>query len=74
VELPDDYFDDYRAALRELDLATVTKAAAQRYQATPVIVVSGDAAVLGPGLAEFGPVVVLDPERAFTLKRSYPKK
>jgi predicted Zn-dependent peptidase len=71
--LPDDYYDDYRAALRDLDLTTVTAAAA-RYRATPVIVVSGDAATLGPQLAEFGPVVVLDPEQGFSLKRSYPKK
>jgi hypothetical protein len=37
-------------------------------------VVAGDAAVLGPALAKFGPVAVLDPEHDFSLKKSYPKK
>jgi predicted Zn-dependent peptidase len=73
-DLPDDYYDDYRSALRGLALQTVSAAAQRRYRATPVIVVAGDAAVLGPQLAEFGPVAVLDPEKAFALKRSYPKK
>jgi len=71
--LPDDYYDDYRKALRELDVAAVS-GATSHYRSTPVIAVAGDAAVLGPELAEFGPVVVLDPERGFSLKRSYPKK
>jgi predicted Zn-dependent peptidase len=72
--LDDDYYDEYRKALRELGLTTVTATAQRRYHATPVIVVAGDAAILGPKLAEFGPVTVLDPEKGFTLKRSYPKK
>jgi zinc protease len=71
--LADDYYDDYRKDLRELNVAAVS-AAASHYRATPVIAVAGDAAVLGPELAEFGPVAVLDPERGFSLKRSYPKK
>jgi zinc protease len=71
--LADDYYDDYRKDLRELNVAAVS-AAAGHYRATPVIAVAGDAAVLGPELAEFGPVAVLDPERGFSLKRSYPKK
>jgi predicted Zn-dependent peptidase len=72
--LPDDYYDEYRAALRELDVSAVSAAAGRRYRATPVIVVAGDAATLGPALAEFGPVAVLDPEQGFGLKRSHPKK
>lgn len=71
--LSDDYYDEYRKDLRELGAGAVS-AAASHYRATPVIAVAGDAAVLGPELAEFGPVVVLDPEHGFSLKRSYPKK
>ena len=72
--LPDDYYDDYRSAVRELDVTRVTAVANRAYGATPVIVVSGDAATIGPPLAEIGPVAVLDPEQGFGLKRSYPQK
>lgn len=72
--LPDDYYDEYRAAVRTIEMPNVSVAAGKQFDGTPVIVVSGDAATLGPELAAFGPVSVLDPEKAFTLKRSYPKK
>jgi predicted Zn-dependent peptidase len=71
--LPDDYYDEYRKAIRGLALPAVSRTASRYYQRTPVIVVAGDAATLGPQLAKFGPVTVLDPERQFALKKSYLK-
>jgi len=72
--LPDDYYDEYRKAIRTLELGTVASIAGKQFDRTPVVVVAGDAATLGPELAEFGPVAVLDPENGFSLKRSHPKK
>ncbi|HWA78019.1 MAG TPA: pitrilysin family protein [Polyangiaceae bacterium] len=72
--LGDDYFDEYRKAIRSLELTPVSTVAARYYQKTPIIVVAGDAATLGPELAKFGPVAVVDPEHGFSLKKSYPKK
>lgn len=72
--LDDDYYDEYRSAIRALTLPAVSAVATRYYQKTPVIVVAGDGATLGPALAKFGPVAVLDPEQAFSLKKSYPKK
>jgi predicted Zn-dependent peptidase len=72
--LGDDYYDEYRRALRALDLGKVSTVASRYYQKIPVVVVAGDAAVLGPALAKFGPVAVLDPNHDFSLKKSYPKK
>ncbi|MFZ5889777.1 MAG: M16 family metallopeptidase [Myxococcota bacterium] len=72
--LPDDYYDTLRKSLGELNLPAVTNVATRVYQKTPVIVVAGDGASLGPALAKFGPVAVLDPEHGFALKKSYPAK
>jgi predicted Zn-dependent peptidase len=71
--LADDYYDEYRRALRGLTLQHVVAAAARHFQKIPVIVVAGDGATLGAPLAKFGPVAVLDPEHGFALKKSYPK-
>lgn len=70
--LPNDYYDTYRSAVRGLQLSQVSAAAARYYAHKPVIVVAGDAASLGPSLAKFGPVAVVDPEQSFALKKSYP--
>jgi zinc protease len=72
--LPDDYYDEYRKAVRGIGVQNVAVIAGKNYDRTPIIVVAGDAAVLGPQLAAFGPVAVLNPETGFTLKRSFPKK
>ncbi|HET9954336.1 MAG TPA: pitrilysin family protein [Polyangiaceae bacterium] len=72
--LPDEYYDDLRARWRTLTPAEVGNVAQRYYAKTPVIVVAGDGATLGPLLAQFGPVSVLDPENGFSLKRSYPKR
>jgi zinc protease len=71
--LEDDYYDVYRKALGQLSVPGVASVAARYYQKVPVIVVAGDGATLGPALAKFGSVAVLDPAQGFTLKKSYPK-
>jgi len=71
LSLPDDHYDQYRRAVRELDVAKVAAVAGRRYAGRPVIVVAGDGKALGPKLARFGEVAVLDPERGFALKRSH---
>lgn len=71
--LPDDYYDEYRKAVRAMDVSKVGVTAGKYYDRTPIIVVAGDGATLGPVLAKFGPVAVLDPENGFSLKRSHPK-
>lgn len=72
--LPDDYYDVFRKSIGELQLANVSRVATRVYQKTPVIVVAGDAATLGPALAKFGSVAVVDPEHDFSLKKTYPPK
>lgn len=59
--LPDDYYDTYRAALRELTLGQVATVAGKHFDKVPVIVVAGDAAAIGPSLSGLGPITVLDP-------------
>lgn len=67
LRLPDDYYDEYRKAVREVDAATVAGTARKYYQpATAVVVVAGDAASLVEPLRKIAPVTVLDPENGFT--------
>lgn len=72
--LPDDYYDEYRKAVRSIEVPAVAVTSGKHFSRTPVIVVAGDGAQLGEPLAAFGPVAVLDPEKAFSLKKSFPKK
>lgn len=72
--LPEDYYDEYRESVRGLGAKRVEGVASKRFAETPIIVVAGDATAIGAELASFGPVSVLDPEKGFALKRSFPKK
>jgi predicted Zn-dependent peptidase len=72
--LPDDYYDVFRKSIGDLQLANVSRVATRVFQKTPVIVVAGDGATLGPALAKFGSVAVVDPENGFSLKKTYPPK
>ena len=64
--LPDNYFDDYRSALRKLDNRTVFDAAQKYFKLkNPVIVVAGDAARIALPLSHFAKVVTIDPQRDF---------
>ena len=71
--LPDSYYDDYRAAVREVDQAQVLEQASKYYDGQKAIaVVAGDAARLGKPLSHFASVVVLDPDAGFTVKQELP--
>jgi predicted Zn-dependent peptidase len=71
--LPDDYDDGYRKELGEITQALALKAAADHLRAGhEIVVVAGDAAVVGPMLAHFGDVKVVDPTRGFARIRTIP--
>ena len=71
--LPDDYFDTYRAAVRQLDNATVYDAAQKYFKIkNPVMVVAGDAARIAKPLSHFAKVVIIDPEHDFQPGKTLP--
>jgi len=71
--LPDDYFDTYRAAIRNLDNATVYETAQKYFKIkNPVLVVAGDAARIAKPLSHFAKVVVIDPEHDFQPGKTLP--
>ncbi|HKO53963.1 MAG TPA: pitrilysin family protein [Polyangiaceae bacterium] len=71
--LPDDYFDTYRAAIRQLDNATVYEAAKKYFKIkNPVMVVAGDAALIAKPLSHFAKVVIIDPEHDFQPGKTLP--
>lgn len=71
--LPDDYDDGYRKELSEITAPLALKAASDSVQkGREVIVVAGDAAVVGPMLSHFGEVKVVDPTKDFARVRSIP--
>jgi zinc protease len=71
--LPDDYFDEYRGAVRKLDTGTVYEAAQHWFNIkNPVIVVAGDAARIAKPLSHFAKVTVIDPEHDFQPGKQFP--
>lgn len=65
--LSDDYYDQYRKAVRSIDAASASAAVGQYFRADKVvIVVAGDAAKLAKRLTHFAKVIVVDPQKAFT--------
>jgi zinc protease len=71
--LPDGYWDGYRTAVREIDAARALTASKRLFgSAGQVIVVAGDAAVIGKPLSHFGEVVVVDPEKEFVTTSTIP--
>jgi predicted Zn-dependent peptidase len=73
MDLPEDHEDALRRELRDMTPALVLKAASERiHPGHEVIVVAGDAAVIGPMLSHFGDVKVLDPTREFARERTIP--
>jgi predicted Zn-dependent peptidase len=66
LKLPDDYYDEYRKAVGQLDGNAVSVTAQKYYQpAASVVVVAGDAASIVEPLKKLAPVTVLDPEKGF---------
>lgn len=71
--LPDGYWDQYRAAVKQVTTAQASDWANKLASAPGwLIVVSGDAEVIGTPLSHFGEVTVLDPEQEFKTVRTIP--
>jgi zinc protease len=71
--LPDDYFDDYRHAVRKLDNGAVYDAASRYFKfKNPIMVVAGDAARIALPLSHFAKVVVIDPHHDFQPGKELP--
>ena len=71
--LPDDYDDAYRKELRDITAPLALKAASEAIRpGHEVIVVAGDARIIGPMLSHFGEVKVVDPTRDFERVRTIP--
>lgn len=71
--LPDGYWDAYRKAVRQTTAAQAGDAAKILYTPPALLVVVGDADVIGPELTKFGEVTVVDPEKEFETIRTLPK-
>lgn len=71
--LPEDWDEGYRKELRDLTAPLTLKAASDFVKpGREVIVVAGDAAVVGPMLSHYGEVKVVDPTRDFARVRTIP--
>jgi predicted Zn-dependent peptidase len=70
--LPDGYWDAYRKQLRATDAKDVAEIVPKLMSDKNLIVVAGDADVIGSELARFGEVTVLDPEKEFKIMKTIP--
>jgi predicted Zn-dependent peptidase len=68
--LPPDYWDQYRGALRDTDATAAADAVSTLDAGHAVVVVAGDADIIGPSLARMGDVDVVDPEKEFKPMRT----
>jgi predicted Zn-dependent peptidase len=68
--LPADYWERYRRAVRDTDATAAAEAAGALDTARALVVVAGDADVVGPSLARLGDVDVVDPEKEFKPMRT----
>jgi predicted Zn-dependent peptidase len=72
--LPDGYWDTYRKQVRATEAPEAEAAAKKLYSADrAIVVVAGDADVIGPELAKLGEVTVVDPEKEFKTMRTLPQ-
>jgi zinc protease len=73
LSLPDDYYDEYRKAVRSIDgPSAVAKAGKFFSNDHVVIVVAGDAEKLAQRLTHFAKVIIVDPQKAFAPGRMLP--
>jgi predicted Zn-dependent peptidase len=72
--LPDESYDEYRRAVRDLTPESIEVVAGRYYKKNgAVVVVAGDAATIARPLAQVAAVKVVDPE-TFTIRETIPKK
>ncbi|MEN9577791.1 MAG: hypothetical protein RJA70_800 [Pseudomonadota bacterium] len=71
--LPNDYYDKYRALVRQATPTGVHEAASRYYAPQRgIVVVAGDAERLAPVVSHFGEVRVLDPNKGFSVVKTLP--
>ncbi len=70
--LPDGYWDRYRKEIRATEAKDAAEMARAMYGDEALVVVAGDADVIGPELARFGEVTVHDPENEFKVTKTIP--
>jgi predicted Zn-dependent peptidase len=71
--LPPDYYDTYRAAVRNITKEAVTTLATRTFPTgKALVVVAGDATRLAKPMSHFGPVKVVDAEGGFVIKATIP--
>ena len=71
--LPDESYDEYRRAVRDLAPESIAAVAARYYKKNgAVVVVAGDAQAIAKPLAHVAAVQVIDPEK-FTIRETIPK-
>jgi predicted Zn-dependent peptidase len=71
--LPDDYDDGYRKELRDITAPLALKAAGEAIRpGHEIVVVAGDAKIIGPMLSHFGEVKVVDPTHDFARIQTIP--
>ena len=71
--LPDDYDDGYRKELRDITAPLALKAAGEAIRpGHQIVVVAGDAKIIGPMLSHFGEVKVVDPTHDFARIQTIP--
>ena len=72
-ELGEDYYTSYHQSLLDLDPDTVHRVVQPYFdRELSVVVVSADASKLAKPLSALAPVVVVDPEKSFSIKQSLP--
>ena len=71
--LEDGYWDAYRRQVRATQPTDTAAMATKLYDGHALIVVAGDADVIGPELARFGEVTVVDPEKEFKTVKTIPE-
>jgi predicted Zn-dependent peptidase len=66
----DRHFDELRSAVEGLSVARLKDTAPRYYRREhAAVVIAGDAKAIAESLRDFGPVIVLDPEREFSIKQ-----
>ncbi len=71
--LPDDYYDEYRKAVRDIEGPAASASVGKFFgNDRVVIVVAGDASKLAQRLTRFAKVIVIDPQNAFAPGRMLP--
>jgi predicted Zn-dependent peptidase len=71
LRLPDDHHDSYRKRLLDVTPALIVKTAGEYVRSDhAILVVAGDASVIGPALSRFGQVKVVDSAKGFARIRT----